>query len=51
MTYEGNPMVNIATSYNFVLQKKPSPCPVNKLMFVRKMKDGDFLKNTNRISD
>lgn len=51
MTYEGNPMVNIATSYNFVLQKKPSPCPVNKLMFIRKMKDDDFLRNTNRISD
>jgi ribosomal protein S18 acetylase RimI-like enzyme len=51
MTYEGNPMVNIAKSYDFVLQKKPSPCPVNKLMFVRKMKDDDFLKNTNRISD
>ena len=51
MTYEGNPMVNIAKSYNFVLQKKPSPCPVNKLMFVRKMKDDDFLINTNRISD
>jgi ribosomal protein S18 acetylase RimI-like enzyme len=51
MTYEGNPMVNIAKSYNFVLQKKPSPCPVNKLMFVRKMKDDDFLRNTNRISD
>ena len=51
MTYEGNPMVNIAKSYDFVLQKKPSPCPVNKLMFVRKMKDDDFLRNTNRISD
>jgi len=51
MTYEGNPMVNIAKSYDFVLQKKPSPCPVNKLMFVRKMKDDDFVRNTNRISD
>lgn len=51
MTYEGNPMVNIAKSYDFVLQNKPSPCPVNKLMFVRKMKDDDFVRNTNRISD
>jgi ribosomal protein S18 acetylase RimI-like enzyme len=51
MTYEGNPMANIAKSYNFVLQKKPSPCPVNKLLFIRKMKDDDFVRNTNRISD
>jgi ribosomal protein S18 acetylase RimI-like enzyme len=51
MTYEGNPMANIAKSYNFVLQKKPSPCPVNKLLFIRKMKDDDFVRNTNRISN
>ena len=51
MTYEGNPMANIAKSYNFVLQKKPSPCPVNKLLFIRKMREDDFLRNTNRISD
>jgi ribosomal protein S18 acetylase RimI-like enzyme len=51
MTYEGNPMANIAKSYNFVLQKKPSPCPVNKLLFIRKMREEDFVRNTNRISD
>jgi ribosomal protein S18 acetylase RimI-like enzyme len=51
MTYEGNPMANIAKSYKFVLQKKPSPCPVNKLLFIRKMKDDDFVRNTNRISN
>jgi ribosomal protein S18 acetylase RimI-like enzyme len=51
MTYEGNPMANIAKSYNFVLQKKPSPCPVNKLLFIRKMREDDFVRNTNRISD
>lgn len=51
MTYEGNPMANIAQSYGFVLQKKPSPCPVNKLLFIRKMTDDDYLKNTNRISN
>jgi len=51
MTYDGNPMANIAKSYKFVLQKKPSPCPVNKLLFIRKMKDDDFVRNTNRISD
>jgi ribosomal protein S18 acetylase RimI-like enzyme len=51
MTYQGNPMANIAKSYNFILQKKPSPCPVNKLLFIRKMTDSDFVKNTNRITD
>jgi ribosomal protein S18 acetylase RimI-like enzyme len=51
MTYEGNIMANIAKSYGFELQREESECPVNKLFFIRKMTDGDFLKNTNRISD
>jgi len=50
MTYEGNNMTNIATSMGFVLQKKPSVCPVNKLLFIRKMYQSDFLKNTNRMT-
>jgi ribosomal protein S18 acetylase RimI-like enzyme len=51
MTYEGNIMANIAKSYGFELQREESECPVNKLFFIRKMTDGDFLKNTNRISE
>jgi ribosomal protein S18 acetylase RimI-like enzyme len=51
MTYEGNIMANIAKSYGFELQHEESECPVNKLFFIRKMTDGDFLKNTNRISE
>jgi hypothetical protein len=50
MTYEGNNMVNIATSMGFVLQKKASVCPVNKLLFIRKMYQSDFVKNTNRMT-
>jgi hypothetical protein len=50
MTYEGNNMTNIATSMGFVLQKKPSVCPVNKLLFIRKMYQSDFVKNTNRMT-
>ena len=49
MTYEGNKMANIATSMGFVLQKKPSVCPVNKLLFIRKMTESDFVKTTNRM--
>jgi GNAT superfamily N-acetyltransferase len=50
MTYEGNNMVNIATSMGFVLQKKASVCPVNKLLFIRTMTEGDFVKTTNRMT-
>jgi F0F1-type ATP synthase delta subunit len=50
MTYEGNKMVNIATSMGFVLQKKASVCPVNKLLFIRKMTESDFIKTTNRMT-
>jgi len=50
MTYEGNNMVNIATSMGFVLQKKASVCPVNKLLFIRKMTESDFIKTTNRMT-
>ncbi len=50
MTYEGNNMTNIAISMGFVLQKKPSVCPVNKLLFIRKMYQSDFVKNTNRMT-
>jgi len=50
MTYEGNNMINIAKSMGFVLQKKASVCPVNKLLFIRKMHESDFLKNTNRMT-
>lgn len=48
MTYEGNIMVNIAKSMGFVLQNKASVCPVNKLLFIRKMNDSDFVKNSIR---
>ena len=51
MTYEGNIMANIAKSYGFELQDEASGCPVNKLFFVRRMTDKDFLKNTNRITE
>jgi GNAT superfamily N-acetyltransferase len=50
MTYEGNKMVNIATSMGFVLQKKASVFPVNKLLFIRKMTESDFIKTTNRMT-
>lgn len=50
MTYEGNNMVNIATSMGFVLQKKASVCHVNKLLFIRKMTESDFIKTTNRMT-
>jgi GNAT superfamily N-acetyltransferase len=50
MTYEGNKMVNIATSMGFILQKKASVCPVNKLLFIRKMTESDFIKTTNRMT-
>jgi hypothetical protein len=50
MTYEGNIMARIATDNGFVLQKKPSVCPINRLLFIRTMADGDFGKNTNRIT-
>jgi ribosomal protein S18 acetylase RimI-like enzyme len=50
MTYEGNIMANIAVSYGFELQNEESECPVNKLFFIRKMTDNDFIKNTNRIT-
>ncbi len=45
MTYEGNIMANIAVSYGFELQNEESECPVNKLFFIRKMTDNDFIKN------
>jgi len=51
MTYEGNIMANIAKSYGFELQDEVSVCPINKLLFVRRMTDKDFLKNTNRITE
>ena len=50
MTYEGNIMANIAVSYGFELQNEESECPVNKLFFIRKMTDNDFIKNTNGIT-
>uniref|UniRef100_A0A6C0LHN7 N-acetyltransferase domain-containing protein n=1 Tax=viral metagenome TaxID=1070528 RepID=A0A6C0LHN7_9ZZZZ len=50
MTYEGNIMAKIATDNGFVLQKKPSVCPVNKLLLIRAMNEDDFNKNTNRIT-
>jgi len=50
MTYEGNLMAKIAINNGFVLQKKPSVCPVNSLLFIRTMADGDFSRNTNRIT-
>jgi GNAT superfamily N-acetyltransferase len=50
MTYEGNIMARIATDNGFALQKKPSVCPINSLLFIRTMADGDFSKNTNRIT-
>jgi ribosomal protein S18 acetylase RimI-like enzyme len=50
MTYEGNIMANIADSINFKLQKRESECPVNKMLFIRKMESDDFQKNTIRIT-
>jgi ribosomal protein S18 acetylase RimI-like enzyme len=50
MTYNGNIMANIAASMNFKLQTKESGCPVNKMLFIKKMKDGDFTNNTVRIT-
>ena len=50
MTYEGNIMAKIATDKGFVLQKKPSVCPVNRLLLIRTMNEEDFNKNTNRIT-
>lgn len=50
MTYNGNIMANIATSMNFKLQTEESGCPVNKLLFIRKMRSGDFADDTIRIT-
>lgn len=50
MTYEGNNIVNIVTANGFVLQKKVSVCPVNKLLFIRKMNESDFIRKSNRIT-
>ena len=50
MTYNGNIMANIAASMNFKLQTKESGCPVNKMLFIKKMKEGDFINNTARIT-
>jgi ribosomal protein S18 acetylase RimI-like enzyme len=50
MTYNGNIMANIAASMNFKLQTKESGCPVNKMLFIKKMKEGDFTNNTARIT-
>jgi hypothetical protein len=50
MTYNGNIMANIAASMNFKLQTKESGCPVNKMLFIKKMKEGDFINNTVRIT-
>ena len=50
MTYNGNIMANIAASMNFKLQTKESGCPVNKMLFIKKMKEGDFTNNTVRIT-
>jgi ribosomal protein S18 acetylase RimI-like enzyme len=50
MTYEGNSMVNIAVANGFVLQKKASVCPVNKLLFIRKMDESDFVRRSNRLT-
>ena len=50
MTYEGNNIVNIVTANGFVLQKKASVCPVNKLLFIRKMNESDFIRKSNRIT-
>jgi ribosomal protein S18 acetylase RimI-like enzyme len=50
MTYEGNIMANIADSINFKLQERESECPVNKMLFIRKMESDDFQKNTIRIT-
>jgi hypothetical protein len=35
---------------NFKLQTKESGCPVNKMLFIKKMKEGDFINNTARIT-
>jgi hypothetical protein len=50
MTYNGNIMANIAASMNFKLQTKESGGPVNKMLFIKKMKEGDFINNTVRIT-
>jgi hypothetical protein len=50
MTYNGNIMANIAASMNFKLQTKESGCPVNKMLFIKKMREGDFANNTARIT-
>jgi hypothetical protein len=50
MTYEGNNMVKIATANGFILQKKASVCPVNRLLFIRKMEESDFIRKSNRIT-
>lgn len=50
MTYDGNIMAKIVANKGFVLQKKPSVCPVNRLLFIRTMNESDFSKNTNRIT-
>ena len=50
MTYNGNIMANIAASMNFKLQTKESGCPVNKMLFIKKMKEEDFTNNTVRIT-
>lgn len=50
MTYNGNIMANIATSMNFKLQTKESGCPVNKMLFIKKMRVGDFENTTVRIT-
>jgi hypothetical protein len=51
MTYDGNPIAKISQSYKFVLQSTPSGCHVNKLLLIREMKDDDFERTTNRISN
>jgi ribosomal protein S18 acetylase RimI-like enzyme len=50
MTYEGNIMANIAKSMNFILQTKESGCPVNKMLFIKKMREEEFVNNTVRIT-
>lgn len=50
MTYEGNGIVNIALSTNFILQRVETDCPINRLLFIRKMNETDFLHNQYRIS-
>lgn len=50
MTYEGNNMVKIAQSCNFILQENISDCPINKLLLIRNMEESDFSKNSIRLS-